>query len=58
MVDTREPSQKGCFAVWDMRSTLNHLRSTLETSPKDLFCQSGRVCRHTSWASRHTPESL
>ncbi|MQL86657.1 hypothetical protein Taro_019189 [Colocasia esculenta] len=50
-VDTREPSQKGYFAVWDMRSTP-------ETSPRELFCQSGTVCRHTSWAGRHTPESL
>ncbi|MQM22610.1 hypothetical protein Taro_055665 [Colocasia esculenta] len=56
-VDTRWLSQKTCFAVWDMVSTLNHLRSTLETSPRELFCQSGTVCRHTSWASRHTPES-
>ncbi|MQM03901.1 hypothetical protein Taro_036687 [Colocasia esculenta] len=57
-VDTREPSQKACFAVWDMVSTLDHLRSTLETSPRELICQSGTVCRHTSWAGRHTPESL
>ncbi|MQM02114.1 hypothetical protein Taro_034877, partial [Colocasia esculenta] len=39
-------------------STLDHLRSTLETSPKELICQSGTVCRHTSRAGRHTPESL
>ncbi|MQM21637.1 hypothetical protein Taro_054685 [Colocasia esculenta] len=32
--------------------------STLETSPKELICQSGIVCRHTSWAGRHTLESL
>ncbi|MQL81388.1 hypothetical protein Taro_013848 [Colocasia esculenta] len=57
-VDTRWLSQKTCFAVWGMVSTLNHLRSTLETSPRELFCQSGTVCRHTSWAGRHTPESL
>ncbi|MQM23345.1 hypothetical protein Taro_056409 [Colocasia esculenta] len=57
-VDTREPSQKACFAVWVMRSTPNDIRSTLETSPRELFCKSGRVCRHTSWAGRHTPESL
>ncbi|MQM23331.1 hypothetical protein Taro_056395 [Colocasia esculenta] len=57
-VDTREPSQKACFAVWDMVSTLNHLRSTLETSPRELICQSRTVCRHTSRAGRHTPESL
>ncbi|MQL85058.1 hypothetical protein Taro_017573 [Colocasia esculenta] len=42
----------------DMVSTLDHLRSTLETSPRELICQSGTVCRHTSWAGRHTPESL
>ncbi|MQM12265.1 hypothetical protein Taro_045181 [Colocasia esculenta] len=58
LVDTREPSQKACFAVWDMVSTLNHLRSTLETSLRELICQSGTVCRHTSWGGRHTPESL
>ncbi|MQL82111.1 hypothetical protein Taro_014573, partial [Colocasia esculenta] len=40
-VDTREPSQKAYFAVWDMVSTLNHLKSTLETSPRELICQSG-----------------
>ncbi|MQL67875.1 hypothetical protein Taro_000190, partial [Colocasia esculenta] len=57
-VDTREPSQKAYFAVWDMVSTLNHLRLTLETSPRELFCQSGTVCRHTSWAGRHTLKSL
>ncbi|MQL85130.1 hypothetical protein Taro_017648 [Colocasia esculenta] len=57
-VDTRWLFQKTCFAVWDMVSTLNHLRSTLETSPRELFCQSRTVCRHTSWAGRHTPESL
>ncbi|MQM14550.1 hypothetical protein Taro_047480 [Colocasia esculenta] len=56
-VDTRWPSQKACFTVWD-RSTLDHLRSTLETSPRELFCQCGTVCRHTSRAGRHTPESL
>ncbi|MQL83905.1 hypothetical protein Taro_016401 [Colocasia esculenta] len=55
-VDTRWLSQKACFAVWDSRSTRDHLRSTLETSPRELFCQSGTVCRHTSWAGRHTPE--
>ncbi|MQL89107.1 hypothetical protein Taro_021680 [Colocasia esculenta] len=42
-VDTRWLSQKTCFAVWDMVSTLNHLRSTLETSPRELICQSGTV---------------
>ncbi|MQL82560.1 hypothetical protein Taro_015040, partial [Colocasia esculenta] len=57
-VDTREPSQKGCFTVWDMVSTLDHLKLTLETSLRELFCQSGTVCRHTSWTGRHTPESL
>ncbi|MQL68679.1 hypothetical protein Taro_000965 [Colocasia esculenta] len=57
-VDTRWPSQKAYFAVWDMVSTLNHLRSTLETSPRELICLSGIVCRHTSRAGRHTPESL
>ncbi|MQL92513.1 hypothetical protein Taro_025134 [Colocasia esculenta] len=57
-VDTRCLSQKASFAVWDSRSTPSDLRSTLETSPRELFCQSGRVCRHTSWAGRHTPESL
>ncbi|MQM21952.1 hypothetical protein Taro_054999 [Colocasia esculenta] len=57
-VDTRWLSQKTYFAVWDMVSTLDHLRSTLETSPRELFCQSGTVCRHTSWVGRHTPESL
>ncbi|MQL84915.1 hypothetical protein Taro_017424, partial [Colocasia esculenta] len=57
-VDTRWLSQKACFAVWDMVSTLDHLRSTLETSPRELICQSGTVCRHTLWAGRHTPESL
>ncbi|MQM08881.1 hypothetical protein Taro_041739 [Colocasia esculenta] len=57
-VDTRWLSQKACFAVWDMLSTLNHLRSTLETSPKELICQSGIVCQHTSWVGRHTPDSL
>ncbi|MQL77953.1 hypothetical protein Taro_010370 [Colocasia esculenta] len=57
-VDTRWLSQKACFAVWDMVSTLNHLRLTLETSPRELICQSGTVCRHTSWAGRHTLESL
>ncbi|MQL91591.1 hypothetical protein Taro_024206, partial [Colocasia esculenta] len=40
-VDTREPSQKACFSVWDMVSTLNHLRSTIETSPRELIFQSG-----------------
>ncbi|MQM05335.1 hypothetical protein Taro_038144 [Colocasia esculenta] len=35
-----------------MVSTLDHLRSTLETSPRELICQSGIVCRHTSWAGR------
>ncbi|MQL70307.1 hypothetical protein Taro_002603 [Colocasia esculenta] len=40
------------------RSTRDHLRSTLETSPRDLLYQSGTVCRHTSWAGRHTLESL
>ncbi|MQM22618.1 hypothetical protein Taro_055673, partial [Colocasia esculenta] len=39
-------------------STPPDLKSTLETSPRDLFCQSGTVCRHTPWAGRHTPESL
>ncbi|MQL75318.1 hypothetical protein Taro_007685 [Colocasia esculenta] len=39
-------------------STRDHLRSTLETSPRELICQSGTVCRHTSWAGRHTSESL
>ncbi|MQL85299.1 hypothetical protein Taro_017826 [Colocasia esculenta] len=57
-VDTRQLSQKTCFAVWDSKLTLNHLRSTLETSSRELLCQSGTVCRHTSWAGRHTPESL
>ncbi|MQM00613.1 hypothetical protein Taro_033354 [Colocasia esculenta] len=57
-VDTRQLSQKACFAVWDSRSTRDHLRSTLETSSRELFCQYGTVCRHTSWAGRHTPESL
>ncbi|MQL75919.1 hypothetical protein Taro_008314 [Colocasia esculenta] len=42
----------------EQRSTPNDIRSTLETSPRELFCQSERVCRHTSWAGRHTPESL
>ncbi|MQM22289.1 hypothetical protein Taro_055339 [Colocasia esculenta] len=49
-VDTRWLSQKACFAVWDSKSTRDHLRSTLETSPRELFCHSGTVCRHTSWA--------
>ncbi|MQL91719.1 hypothetical protein Taro_024332 [Colocasia esculenta] len=57
-VDTRWLSQKDCFTVWDSKSTPNDLRSTLETSPRELFCQSGTVCRHTSWAGRHTLESL
>ncbi|MQL67993.1 hypothetical protein Taro_000271 [Colocasia esculenta] len=64
-VDTRCLSQKASFAVQasrstpnDIRSTLSDLRSTIETSPRELFCQSGRVCQHTSWAGRHTPESL
>ncbi|MQL69281.1 hypothetical protein Taro_001576 [Colocasia esculenta] len=57
-VDTRWLSQKACFAVWDRVSTLDYLRSTLETSPREFFCQSGTVCRHTSRAGRHTPESL
>ncbi|MQM13093.1 hypothetical protein Taro_046014 [Colocasia esculenta] len=57
-VDTRWLSQKDCFAVWDRVSTLDHLKSTLETSPRELFCQSGTVCRHTSRAGRHTLESL
>ncbi|MQL70884.1 hypothetical protein Taro_003206 [Colocasia esculenta] len=26
--------------------------------PGNCFAQSGTVCRHTSWAGRHTPESL
>ncbi|MQM23631.1 hypothetical protein Taro_056698 [Colocasia esculenta] len=55
-VDTR-PRQVDT-RVWDSRSTPDDLRSTLETSPRELFCQSGTVCRHTSWAGRHTPESL
>ncbi|MQM13144.1 hypothetical protein Taro_046068, partial [Colocasia esculenta] len=33
-VDTRWLSQKACFAVWDMVSTLNQLRS--EGSIKDV----------------------
>ncbi|MQM16797.1 hypothetical protein Taro_049758 [Colocasia esculenta] len=57
-VDTRGRSQRILFTVWDMVSTLDHLRSTLETSPRELICQSGTVCRHTLWAGRHTPESL
>ncbi|MQM19705.1 hypothetical protein Taro_052715 [Colocasia esculenta] len=57
-VDTRHLSQKTNFAVWDSRTTPSDLRSTLETSPRELFCQFGRVCRHTSWAGRHTPETL
>ncbi|MQL69315.1 hypothetical protein Taro_001604 [Colocasia esculenta] len=73
-VDTRWLSRKASFAVWDSRSTpdadrstlavwdsrstLDDLRSTLETSPRELFCQSGTVCRHTSWAGRHTLEFL
>ncbi|MQL81119.1 hypothetical protein Taro_013568 [Colocasia esculenta] len=43
---------------WDKVSTLDHLRSTLETSPRELFCLSGTVCRHTLWAGRHTLETL
>ncbi|MQL81112.1 hypothetical protein Taro_013574 [Colocasia esculenta] len=57
-VDTRCLSQKASFAVWDSRSTPPDLRSTLETSSRELFGQSGIVCRHTSRAGRHTPESL
>ncbi|MQL84361.1 hypothetical protein Taro_016863 [Colocasia esculenta] len=57
-VDTRCLSQKASFAVWDSRSTPPDLRSTLETSSRELFGQSGTVCRHTSRAGRHTPESL
>ncbi|MQL83512.1 hypothetical protein Taro_016002 [Colocasia esculenta] len=38
-VDTRWLSQKACFAVWDSRSTRDHLRSTLEPPPKDSFGQ-------------------
>ncbi|MQL74969.1 hypothetical protein Taro_007331 [Colocasia esculenta] len=57
-VDTREPSQKACCSDSPSRSTPNAGRSTLETSPRDLFCQSGRVCRHTSWAGRHTLKSM
>ncbi|MQM04025.1 hypothetical protein Taro_036817 [Colocasia esculenta] len=51
-VDTRWLSQKACFAVWDRVSTPDHLRSTLETSPRELICQSRTVCRHTSWAGQ------
>ncbi|MQL79824.1 hypothetical protein Taro_012279 [Colocasia esculenta] len=57
-VDTRDRFQRNKSTDWDSRSTPNGIRSTLETSPRDLFCQSGRVCRHTSWVGRHTPESL
>ncbi|MQL95325.1 hypothetical protein Taro_027990 [Colocasia esculenta] len=57
-VDTRGRSQRILFTVWDSRSTPDDLRSTLETSPRELFCQSGTVCRHTSWAGLHTPKSL
>ncbi|MQM22114.1 hypothetical protein Taro_055162 [Colocasia esculenta] len=57
-VDTRCLSQKAYFAIWDRVSTLDHLRSTLETSPRELICQSGIVCRHTLWAGRHTSETL
>ncbi|MQL80631.1 hypothetical protein Taro_013071 [Colocasia esculenta] len=57
-VDTRGRSQRTMFTDWDRVSTLDHLRSTLETSPRELFCLSGTVCRHTLWAGRHTPETL
>ncbi|MQL86478.1 hypothetical protein Taro_019009, partial [Colocasia esculenta] len=42
-VDTRWLSQKAYFSDGQSRSTRNEIRSTLETSPRDLFCQSGRV---------------
>ncbi|MQL86586.1 hypothetical protein Taro_019121 [Colocasia esculenta] len=57
-VDTRWLSQKACFSDGQSRSTRDDIRSTLETSPRELICQSGTVCRHTSWAGRHTLESL
>ncbi|MQL93199.1 hypothetical protein Taro_025841, partial [Colocasia esculenta] len=72
-VDTRGISQRTMFTDrstldacprrpvlpdWDSVSTLDHLRSTLETSPRELFCLSGTVCRHILWAGRHTPETL
>ncbi|MQL79322.1 hypothetical protein Taro_011759, partial [Colocasia esculenta] len=37
-VDTREPSQKACFSADYGRSTLLNLRSTLDASPRELFC--------------------
>ncbi|MQL79627.1 hypothetical protein Taro_012067 [Colocasia esculenta] len=40
-VDTRGKSQRIMFTDWDSVSTLDHLRSTLETSPRELFCLSG-----------------
>ncbi|MQM22297.1 hypothetical protein Taro_055347, partial [Colocasia esculenta] len=59
-VDTspKQLSQRDSFAVWDSRSTPPDLRSTLETSSRELFSQSKTVCRHTSRAGRHTLESL
>ncbi|MQL89887.1 hypothetical protein Taro_022471 [Colocasia esculenta] len=57
-VDTREPSQKACLSTGNSRATRDDLRSTLETSPRELFCLSGTMCRHTPWAGRHTPKTL
>ncbi|MQM19126.1 hypothetical protein Taro_052126 [Colocasia esculenta] len=36
-------------------STQDQVVSTLETLPRNFLCQFGIVCRHTPWASRHTP---
>ncbi|MQL84999.1 hypothetical protein Taro_017511 [Colocasia esculenta] len=57
-VDTRCLSQKASFAVWDSRSTPSDLRSTLETSSRELFGKSGTVCRYTPWAGRHSGISV
>ncbi|MQL86324.1 hypothetical protein Taro_018860 [Colocasia esculenta] len=37
-VDTRDRSQRNISTGLYIRSTLNYLRSTLDASPRELFC--------------------
>ncbi|MQM15023.1 hypothetical protein Taro_047959 [Colocasia esculenta] len=58
-VDTREPSQKAYFSVGYSRSTLNYLKSTLDASPKELFCPVwDSVSTHRMGRSTHTGNSV
>ncbi|MQL76494.1 hypothetical protein Taro_008880 [Colocasia esculenta] len=58
-VDTREPSQKACFSVGYSRSTLNYLRSTLDASPRELFCPVwDSVSTHPMGRSTHSGNSV